>query len=160
MRRSLHEYLTARLRDASPDVLQEQNVNETEPVDIRIQWLDSRRISLIEVKWMGDSAVDDGSTFATKYREARAREGYEQTYGYVGEQRKTLPGHIVRGRVVVFDARRGGLREDGVGTFSSSDPWAYAAKDIDYGDVLVDDGGLEEPLRFFMEPEASKQGKG
>lgn len=152
MRRSLHEYLTARLRDAEPDVLQEQNVNESEPVDIRIQWLDSRRVSLIEVKWLGDSVAVDGTRVATKYRDARALEGYEQTRGYIDEQRMTLPGHIVRGRVVVFDARRQGVTEDEAGGYRSADPWAYEAVELDYGEVPLCDAGIEEPLRFFMEP--------
>lgn len=152
MRRSLHDYLRTRLRDADPVVLQEQNVNESEPVDIRVQWLDSHRISIIEVKWVGDSIGDDGLTISTKYRDARARDGYVQTAAYIEAQRLTLVGQIVRGYLVVFDARRRSVSRDSSGSFFSPDPWSYETRDIDYTSVLRIDSGVEDPVRYFLEP--------
>lgn len=151
MRRSLYDYLSTRLRDAEPEVIQEQNVNETEPVDIRIQWLDSRRVSLLEVKWIGDSVNAEGE-IRVKYRDARAREGYVQLRDYVRSQKLTLPNHIVKGRVVVYDARRGTITRQPDGTFKSSNAWQYRSVEIDYGDVLVDDAEIDTPVRFYLEP--------
>lgn len=152
MRRSLHDFLSTRLRDAEPVVLQEQTVNETEPVDIRVQWLDSRRISLIEVKWLGDSVSADGASMSTPYRDARAKEGYQQALDYMSQQRATLPDHILRSRLVVFDARRAGVRLTDPGTFECSDPWAFLASEVDYEAVRTDDPGMEEPIRYFLHP--------
>lgn len=151
MRRSLFDYLSTRLRDAEPEVIQEQNVNESEPVDIRIQWLDSRRISLLEVKWIGDSVTVDGA-IGVKYRDARAREGYVQLRDYVRSQKLTLPNHIVKGRVVVFDARRGTVTKHEDGIYTSTDPWQYRSVEINYDDVLVDDPEIDDPVRFYLEP--------
>lgn len=151
MRRSLHDFLSTRLRDAEPEVIQEQNVNETEPVDIRIQWLDTNRISLLEVKWLGDSLNPRGE-IATRYREARAMEGYQQTLDYVRSQRVTLANHIVRGQMVLFDARREGVELSSDGSFSSEDRWGYQTRDVDYSKVAVVEVGVEEPRRFFLEP--------
>lgn len=152
MRRSLHDYLFVRLRDAESTVIQEQNVNETEPVDVRIQWLDSHRISLIEVKWLGDSLSVDGTEIKTSYRDSRAREGYTQAAHYLKEQRSTLPTYIVRTRLVVFDARRRGVAPTSQGGFSCQAAWEYQTREIDYSDVLENDTGVEEPVRFFLEP--------
>ncbi len=155
MRRSLHEFLSTRLRDADPDVLQEQNVNETEPVDVRIQWNDGGRISLLEVKWLGDSLGPQGDV-SVQYRDARAREGYTQTRNYVYSQRRTLGNHGVRGRMVLFDARRRGINSEDDGTYSASDPWAYELSEVDYSTVKVDEPGIEEPRRFFLHPNAAR----
>lgn len=151
MRRSLHDFLRTSLRDADPIVLQEQNVDETKPVDIRVQWLDANRTTLIEVKWIGDSLSPDGQTNATAYRDARAKAGYTQLLDYVHAQRLTLPGQIVRGRLVVFDARRGGL-EVSAGVVTCADDWQYELKELDYSSVLTEDDAMEEPIRYFMEP--------
>lgn len=151
MRRSLHEFLSTRLRDADPDVLQEQNVNESEPVDVRIQWNDGSRISLLEVKWLGDSLGPHGE-ISVQYRDARAREGYTQTRNYVHAQRATLGNHAVRGRMILFDARRRGVSREADGSFSSTDAWAFEMLDVDYSAVAVDEVGVEEPRRFFLQP--------
>src|SRR5262249_14523743 len=52
MRRSLHAYLTDVLRDVS-EVREEQNVSDTEPVDIRVTWMFTTSVALIEIKWLG-----------------------------------------------------------------------------------------------------------
>lgn len=158
MRRSLHDYLATRLRDAEPDVLQEQNVNETEPVDVRIQWLDSNRLSLLEVKWLGDSLGPEGEV-SVKYRDARAREGYTQTRDYIHSQRATLRNHIVRGQMVLFDARRRGVSKRSDGVYECVDRWAYQSQEVDYGDVLVNEMGVEEPRRFFLQPVAAPESR-
>lgn len=151
MRRSLHDYLSTRLRDAEPDALQEQNVNETEPVDVRIQWLDSRRISLLEVKWLGDSVSADGTRISTPYRDGRATDGYKQAADYLEEQRVTSPGRIVHSRLIVFDGRRKGVRISD-GAVTCEDGWAYRSSEIDYSSVEREDPGIEIPRRFFLEP--------
>lgn len=155
MRRSLHDYLSIRLRDAEPTVLQEQNVNETEPVDIRIQWLDTNRLTILEIKWLGDSLSGDGTAITTKYRDARAKEGYEQVRDYLIEQRLSLPGQIVRGRLIVFDARRSGITRAS-GSTTCIDPWSFESATIDYADVFDPDPGLDEPVRYFLEPGAPR----
>ncbi|PZE56165.1 hypothetical protein [Curtobacterium sp. MCLR17_044] len=156
MRRSLQSFLAAYLRNATPWVLPEQNVNETEPVDIRIQW-GSGRMSLIEIKWLGDSLGKDGEHVSTTYRDARAVEGQLQVDAYGQEQATWAGGVIVRSRLVVFDARRLGVEILPSGEVTSKDPWFYEARDIKKGDlptVATSDGDWR---RWFLEPSAPRR---
>ena len=65
MRDSLTQFLSNRL-GGDHDVWPEQNVNERNPVDIRVQpRFQNNRLMIIEIKWLGDSTADDGHITAT-----------------------------------------------------------------------------------------------
>jgi len=152
MRRSLHDYLRTRLRDADPVVLQEQNVNESKPVDIRIQWIDGHRVSLVEVKWLGKSLKDSGDGLADMWSDGRAREGYTQTLNYLHEQRLTAPDQVVNATLVVFDARRWGAKWTSAEGYTCTKPWHFELANLDYSEVETEEMGMEPPVRFFLEP--------
>jgi hypothetical protein len=109
MRRSLALFLRNRL-GVDHDVWQEQIVDESHPVDIRVTpRFDNNRLMLIEIKWLGDSANELGH-ITVKHRDARAKEGAEQLSGYLDSQRKTAPTSIAHGYYVIVDGRRKALR--------------------------------------------------
>lgn len=153
MRRSLHDFLKIRLRDASPIVLQEQIVDETKPVDIRIQWIDRRRVSLLEVKWLGQSVNARSNGVGRMWGDPRAREGYVQTANYLNLQRATSPDDVVNATLVVFDARRDGVSWISPGSAKSTGPWSYETAAIDYSSVAISDISMELPVRFYLEPD-------
>ncbi|HKO57518.1 MAG TPA: hypothetical protein VJ276_16710 [Thermoanaerobaculia bacterium] len=148
MRRSLEQFLRARLR---AQVMPEQNVDESHPVDIRVAFDLPRRLALIEIKWMGQSRQSDGA-MATPYFESRARDGAEQLANYMDSQRTFTPDVALRGYLVVIDARRRGVQDD-TATLSHEDGFHFAEADItfdpEYHKTRYD---FEAPVRMFVEP--------
>lgn len=145
MRRSLDQYLRGVLRDA--EVRPEQNVDETHPVDIKVTWTAARRIALIEIKWVGDSVDEYGKT-STVYRDARARSGAKQLADYLDENAEYVPGHVCRGYLVVFDARRGKI-DSGRSDHLLSYQHTELSYDPKYDEERTD---FAPPLRFYMRP--------
>ncbi len=105
MRRSLTQFLRNRF-GGDHDVWPEQNVNEKNPVDIRMMpRFTSNRLMLIEIKWLGDSVAPDGH-ITVHYRDARAQEGADQLAEYLDEQLRSAPSRVVHGYFVIIDGRR------------------------------------------------------
>jgi hypothetical protein len=149
MRRSLANFLGNVLRDA--DVGQEQNVDESHPVDIRVTWIGNNQRGLIEIKWLGQS-VDDNGKKKTEYFEARAQDGAKQLADYLDEERERLPLHDRRGYLVIVDGRRRGLSEGCTELDSELGLW-YQDKEITFNPAFHQiRGDFEIPFRMFVEP--------
>ncbi len=137
------------MRDA--EVRPEQNVSETQPIDIKITWTFAPKQALIEIKWLGKSKHPDGK-LATTYGPARAQNGAQQLADYLDMNEEAVPGHVVRGYLVVFDGRRRRLGRSAT-SIRESDGLYYQDKEIHYEpahDKERDD--FEKPVRFFVQP--------
>lgn len=149
MRRSLANFLDNVLRGV--EVGQEQNVDESHPVDIKVTWMLSNRRALIEIKWLGKS-VNEAGQETTEYSEYRANQGAKQLSDYIDAEYMHLPVHDRRGYLVIFDARRRNLTVERT-TIGSEDGLWYQNKDINfdpkYHELRLD---FEEPVRMFSEP--------
>jgi hypothetical protein len=147
MRQSLEQFLRGRLR---AQVMPEQNVDESHPVDVRVSFDLPKRLALIEIKWLGQSRQGDG-VMATAYSEVRARKGADQLAGYLESQHAQTPGVALRGYLVVVDARRRNLAKET--TISKEDGLYYADREIkydpEYHKTRID---FEVPFRMFVEP--------
>lgn len=147
MRRSLQQYLTNRIRGV--DVLAEQAVDESHPVDITVTWTFTRAEALIEIKWLGKSRCD-GRIVA--HSDQRARDGAAQLADYLDKHHTTKPGVDAKGYLVVIDGRRKGLAADAIRA-STKNGMHYANSEIEfrpkYHDERVD---FEVPIRMFAEP--------
>jgi hypothetical protein len=149
MRQSLANFLAARL-DASHEVREEQGVDESHPVDVKVTRLFSNRLAIIEIKWLGDSR--DRNHITVRYRDSRALEGAKQLADYLDMNRASAPNQVTRGYLVVIDARRRGLAETTT-SISRTEGMHYRDIEIEYAvhhDQLRDD--FEKPLRMFAEP--------
>ncbi len=153
MRDSLTQHLMGTLR-GDVEVRPEQVVDETRPVDIKVTWFCVNRLSLIEIKWLGDSKNKDGSV-ATRYRDARAKKGAKQLAEYLDANRAHAPAHVTRGILVVLDARRRGLKKNIV-LITPEDGMAFADEEIDYNpayhNIRTD---FDVPMRMFLEPKCT-----
>jgi hypothetical protein len=148
MRRSLHQYLSAVLRDA--EVRPEQNVDESHPVDIKVTWMFTTRLALIEIKWLGKSRKDGRIT--ADYSDARANSGAKQLAEYLDENRTFAPEHTTRGYLVVIDGRRWGL-SPGSSSVTHEDGMYYETVDVTYSpEYHKAREDFEEPIRLFCEP--------
>jgi hypothetical protein len=148
IRRSLHHYLAVVLRDA--EVRPEQNVDESHPVDIKVAWMFTTRLALIEIKWMGKSR--NAGKITAVHRDARARSGAKQLADYLDANRSHAPEYITRGYLVVLDGRRRGLNASST-TVTREDGFHYDGIGIQFKPEyhkLRDD--FEEPIRLFCEP--------
>jgi hypothetical protein len=154
MRESLAQHLRSSVRDTKlVRVLEEQNVSETEPVDIEVSWSLTSHIALIEVKWLGKCLNDTGDALASySYSDGRARDGVRQLADYLDEFRERTPGHEIRGYLVVYDARRWGVTTWEPGEITSENAWYYANRDIDYLDAIPDRSDFKPPRRLYLEP--------
>jgi hypothetical protein len=150
MRQSLKQYLRGALRDRGDiRVFPEQNVNDTKPVDIKVNWPSTNRVALIEIKWLGLS-VDEPSGRKTAYSASRARDGVKQLLEYLDLHRAESPGDEARGFLVVFDGRRKHVSAAS-SLVDAVSGMHYANAEIDYQDLLSRTD-LEHPIRFFCEP--------
>jgi hypothetical protein len=154
LRESLAQHLRSSVRDMKLiEVLEEEKVSETKPVDIKVAWSLTSHVALIEVKWMGKCLHEDGDRLASRsYSDARARAGVEQLAGYLDEAHERSPNHEIKGYLVVFDARRGGVSSWEPGTVSKEDAWRYRDVEIDFKDCLPRREDLAPPKRVFLEP--------
>jgi hypothetical protein len=153
MRRSLVQFLASTLRDA--EVRPEQIVDETHPVDVKVTWMLSNRLALIEIKWLGDSKDEATGKVTTTYRPSRARDGAKQLAEYLDANRERASERRTRGYLVVFDARRRGLAEEAT-DIGCDDGLHYADDEIEYDPKYHEQrGDFEEPVRFFVEPKCA-----
>lgn len=150
MRDSLTQHLNGTLR-GDCEVRPEQVVDESHPVDIKVTWFCANRLALIEIKWLGDSRPHNGHC-GTRYRDARAKEGAKQLADYLDANQVHAPGHVTRGTLVVFDARRAKLGHK-LRKLGIADGLAYAHREIAYSPAYHKTRkDFEEPIRMFLEP--------
>ena len=150
IQRSLQKYLYFSLR-SDAEVMREQNVDDTHPVDIRITFQFSNRVALIEVKWLGKSKHPDGSP-ATQYSAKRAVDGAHQLAGYLESFASSSPYAVAKGYLVVLDARRWGLT-DGTTTINSENGMYYEHSEIEFQPRYeVERNDFNAPLRMFARP--------
>ncbi len=150
IQRSLQRYLHYTLRHDA-EVMREQNVDETHPVDIRVTFQFTNRVALIEVKWLGKSKHADGSQ-ATQYTASRAVDGAGQLADYLASFARSSPSSVVKGYLLVLDARRRGLT-DGATTISAEDGMYYADREINFQPGCgIERADFSQPLRMFAEP--------
>jgi len=154
MRDSLMQFLRNRL-GGDHDVWPEQNVNERNPVDIRMQPRFSKnRLMLIEIKWLGDSVASDGHITAS-HRDSRAQAGANQLAEYLDEQRRFAPTSVIQGYYVIIDGRRENLPNHAAKITTIT-----RAKGLHYeGQALIFDPAphltrtdFDEPYRMFARP--------
>ena len=151
MRRSLTQFLRNRL-GADHDVWPEQNVDESHPVDIQVKpRFTNNRLMLIEIKWLGLSAADDGHITA-RHKNPRAQEGADQLAQYLDDQRRFAPSDVIQGYYVIIDARREDLHE-GATTISAANGLYYESQELAFDpahDLLRPD--FDPPYRMFARP--------
>jgi hypothetical protein len=154
MRDSLTQFLKNRL-GGDHDVWPEQNVNERNPVDIRVQTkFRNNRLMLIEIKWLGDSVASDGHVTA-RHRDRRAQEGAVQLAEYLDEQRCTAPSHVIQGYYVIIDARRQNLPADATTemTITRANGLHYEAQDLEFNPAPhLTRHDFDLPYRMFAAP--------
>ena len=150
IQRSLQKFLHFTLR-GDAEVMREQNVDDTHPVDIRITFHFTNRVALIEVKWLGRSKHSDGSQ-ATPYTAQRAVDGAHQLAGYLNSFANSSPSSVVKGYLVVLDARRRGLTGDAT-TINCQNGMYYAHREIEFNPKYeVERNDFNQPIRMFAEP--------
>jgi hypothetical protein len=150
MRDSLTYYLKISLRSIA-EVRPEQNMDESHPVDIKVSWTLSKKIALIEVKWLGKARNEEGRVTRV-HTASRAGEGAQQLAEYLDQNASQAPTLETKGYLVVIDARRYGLNEKSE-TINREQGMYYANEEIDYDPKyheLRED--FEEPIRMFAEP--------
>jgi hypothetical protein len=154
MRNSLTQFLRNRL-GADHDVLPEQNVDESHPVDIRVNpRFSNNRLMLIEIKWLGCSVASDGHITAN-HGNHRAQEGADQLAGYVVNQLRSAPSHIIQGYYVIIDCRRKNLNQDAT-EISRQDGMYFEDKELTFEpphhEIRHD---FDRPYRMFARPECA-----
>jgi len=152
MRQALCNYLRTYLRHDELELLPEQNVDETHPVDIKIEWRDINRAALIEIKWLGQSRNPKSKKSTTKYTEARARSGAKQLAEYLEGYRQEASSANTLGYLVVFDGRRKGLKPKTT-ALPRAKGMHYADLEISYDPKYHEERtDFAEPIRMFLEP--------
>ena len=147
---SLQTFLRNTLR-SDAEVMREQNVDDSHPVDIRVTFHFTNKVALIEVKWLGKSRHPDG-TLATEYSASRAIEGAHQLATYLDYFAISSPLSVVRGYLVVLDARRRGLNAETT-SISEANGIHYAHQEIAFNPRYEDERkDFSQPLRMFAEP--------
>ena len=150
IQRSLQNYLRNTLR-SDAEVKREQNVDDTHPVDLRVNFHFSNRVALIEVKWLGKSKHSDGSQ-ATQFSESRAVAGAHQLVCYLERFAGSSPSVVAIGYLVVVDARRKGLTEEST-TISVNNGMYYCHRDIEFRPKYeLERSDFSSPIRMFAEP--------
>ena len=154
MRDSLTQFLRNRL-GGDHDVWPEQIVDESHPVDIRVQpRFANNRLMLIEIKWLGYSVAADGHITA-RHKEPRAQDGADQLAQYLEDQRRFAPSHVVQGYYVIIDGRRENLVE-GATTISRANGMHFETKEITFQPAPHQTRrDFDPPYRMFAAPVCS-----
>ncbi|AGC75976.1 hypothetical protein LX97_00654 [Nonlabens dokdonensis] len=149
LRDSLYQFLKSNLRNYK-ELLREQNVNVSKPIDIKISWNYSNKVALIEVKWIGMSG--SGNAYLKNKAERRVNEGAIQLVEYLNLFRTESPDQNTRGYLVTFDARRDKVSKDTT-ALSREDGFKFQNEEIDldpnYPSLRND---FEPHVRIFLEP--------
>jgi hypothetical protein len=152
LRRALHNYLYSYLRHDEICLREEQNVDDSHPVDIKIVWRMENRSAIIEVKWLGKSFNPKTRKVTQTHTDGRARKGARQLAEYLESHRQEAAHEDTRGYLVVFDGRRKGLKPSVTETVREKG-FHFDRKEISfepaYHKIRQD---FEEPIRMFLEP--------
>lgn len=157
MRNSLSQALSMML-GGEASVRPEQNVDDTKPVDIRVEWHGSDASALIEIKWIGRSVAKPTTPEGAPYRDygvPRAREGSRQLADYLDRNLKSENKLKPIGYHVVFDSRRRNVAGP-TDALPPEDAMHFENEEIDYDpdhSTVRDDFGPY--VRFFLKPRAS-----
>ena len=155
MRDSLIFWLRNTLRGHSDfEVMPEQNVNATRPVDIKVHWSVGRQISMIEVKWLGKSAKSGARRWGSQHAASRAEDGLDQLATYLDLYRVESPQFDARGHLVVFDGRRDGLKLAGT-PLTRGEAFRHQNDAPNYDSALLKRADMAFPKRFFLKPDDS-----
>ena len=149
IQQSLLRFLRFSLR-SDAEVMREQKVNDTDPVDIRVTFHFANRVALLEVKWLGKSRRENGD-LATEYTQVRALDGAAQLADYLDSLALSSPGSAALGYLIVLDARRRALDPE-METISESDGMFYATQNIQFPTEYTRRVDIACPLRMFAEP--------
>lgn len=153
MRRSLAQFLDIHLRGTA-EVRPEQAVDETHPVDVKVTWMFTNRLALVEIKWLGKSINNEGDITAV-FTDVRARSGAKQLADYLDSNYAETPLHQSRGYLVVIDGRRRGLNKASTSINLQNGYW-YSNKEIIYDPQFhLMRKDFEEPIRMFAEPKCN-----
>jgi hypothetical protein len=154
MRQSLAQYLRVALRDHA-EVFEEQNVSETEPVDIKITYAQSEHRALIEIKWLGKSVNRTGDGIGTGYSaDGRTNEGAQQLGDYLDDHAQRSPATRTIGHLVVYDARRAGVTTYPPAP-TAEQAWQYEPLHFAVPPQTQRED-FADPSRFFLEPAVPK----
>jgi hypothetical protein len=152
LRRALHNYLYSYLRHDDIDLREEQNVDDTHPVDIKILWRMDNRTAIIEVKWIGKSINLETRKITANYADARARKGAKQLAEYLEGHRQQAAKEDTRGYLVVFDCRRRHLNTSATAV-KRREGFYYRDREIKYQPQYHKHRpDFDEPIRMFLEP--------
>ena len=152
LRKALHNYLYAYLRHDDIDLREEQNVDESHPVDIKIVWRMENRSAIIEVKWIGKSINLRTRRVTATHTDAQARKGAKQLAEYLEAHRQQAANEDTRGYLVVFDCRRKQLKPTMTAVVRNKGLY-YHNKEITYNpEFHRTRQDFEEPIRMFLEP--------
>lgn len=150
MRNSLTQFLKISLRDA--EVRPEQNMDESHPIDVKVTFTFTKRLALIEIKWLGKSIRKVPRKITAQYADKRARVGADRLADYLDWNRQQAPNRITRGYLVVLDGRRQSLKINKK-TITQQQGGYYRHREIHfdpkYYEVRED---FDAPIRMFMEP--------
>jgi hypothetical protein len=106
---------------------------------------------LIEIKWLGWSAAEDGHITA-KHADRRAQEGADQLAKYLSDQLQSAPSRVIQGYYVIVDARRAQLQE-GATTITLANGMHFENRDLEFQpehDKVR--GDFDPPYRMFARP--------
>jgi len=152
LRRALHNYLYSYLRHDDIDLREEQNVDDSHPVDIKIVWRMQNRSAIIEVKWLGKSIDLKTRKITQTYADARARKGAKQLAEYLEWHRQQAAKEDARGYLVIFDCRRKGLKATDT-SLAKANGFYYDKCEISFApEYHKQRDDVEEPIRMFLEP--------
>ena len=153
MRDSLRYFLSLSIRSAN--VRAEQNVDESHPVDIKVNWNYSSDVAIIEIKWLGKSYSEIDDKVTQTYTQVRALRGAQQLNDYLDAHMIRSPEEPTIGYLVIFDGRRSRAKPSDT-TISLQKGMYYRNKEIDYNPEFYNiRKDFRKPLRFFMEPKIS-----
>lgn len=149
MQDSLTQYLEDVL-GGDAEVRPEQNTGRSYPVDVKVTWMLTNRIALIEVKWLGKSISAAGKV--TTYSQARANSGAKQLVDYLERNRQHAPSHITIGYLVIIDGRRRNVTATSH-TVSQADGMYYKHRELTFTPPLHEmRRDFAEPIRMFADP--------
>jgi hypothetical protein len=152
LRKSLANYLYSFLRFDEIDLREEQNVDDSHPVDIKVVWKMENRTAIIEVKWMGKSIDLTTGTITADYGDARARRGAKQLAEYLEGHKQQAAKEDTRGYLIVFDCRRKGLKPSTTDV-DTKKGLHYQSREINFHTKFHKTRkDFDEPIRMFMEP--------
>jgi len=150
-KKSLYSFLSHYVRG---EVKEEQNVDDSKPVDLKISFDFSSHIALIEVKWLGKSINTLGQKNPNQtMTDADAVAGANQLANYLDLHKPSSVSKVTRGYLVVFDARRWQTNTSTT-SVSKKNGMYYENHNIIYTPshhTIRDDFAM--PVRFFIEPD-------